>query len=542
MNIIICDNYEELSKKAADIVAAQIKLKPDCILGLATGSTPLGLYENLVKMNKSGEISFSKVTSFNLDEYYPISGDNDQSYRYFMNKNLFSQIDINPKNTFIPNGEATNPAKECEEYDKKIFEYGGIDLQILGIGQNGHIGFNEPNTNLNSNTHLTELTESTIEANSRFFASSDEVPTHALTMGISSILKSKKIILLANGKAKRKVVSALLDSGINTGIPATMLKVHSDVTLICDKEAYPGMYLGVDIGGTDIKFGVIDLDNKLVYSDKIHTPLDLDDRGIMKAIADKCKDIISEYPIAGIGVGTPGEINKKKGTVNAANLPFKNSPIISYLREEIDLPIHLENDACCAAIGEAYEGVRAKNMFMVTLGTGIGGGIVIDGKIYSGSMGNAGEIGHICIDPDGMECACGHTGCWECYGSVSALIKQTKAAADENPDSILSQVIKEKGKITGKTVFTALDKGCPVAKSVFDKYIAYLSIGIRNIIVTFDPDTVVIGGGISKEGERLLNPIKERVKSDVPVQISVLQGHAGAIGAALIPKMKDKSK
>ncbi len=542
MNIIVCDNYEELSKKAADIVAAQVKLKPDCILGLATGSTPLGLYENLVKMNNSGEISFKKVTSFNLDEYYPISADNDQSYRYFMNKNLFSKIDIIPENTFVPNGEANDPATECMEYDKKILEYGGIDLQILGIGQNGHIGFNEPDVNLNSHTHLTELTESTIAANSRFFASPEDVPTHALTMGIASILKSRKIILLANGKAKRKVVSALLDSGINTSIPATMLKVHNDVTLICDREAYPGMYLGVDIGGTDIKFGVIDLDNKLVFSDKIHTPKDADDKGIMSVIAQKCKEIIKQYPIAGIGVGTPGEINKKKGTVNAANLPFKNSPIIEYLRKDIDLPIYLENDACCAAIGEAYEGVRAKNMFMVTLGTGIGGGIVIDSKIYSGSMGNAGEIGHICIDPDGIQCACGHIGCWETYGSVSALIKQTKAAAEENPDSILSSLIKEKGKITGKTVFTAMDMGCPVAKKVFDKYILYLSIGIRNIIVTFDPDTVVIGGGISKEGERLINPIKEWVKSEVPIKISVLQGHAGAIGAALLPKLKDKSK
>ncbi len=540
MNIIVCNNYEELSKKAAEIVATQVKEKPNCILGLATGSTPIGLYENLCQMYSSGELDFEQVTSFNLDEYYPISPSNDQSYRYFMNKNLFSKINIKPENTFVPNGEATDAASECSEYDKKIQEYGGIDLQILGIGQNGHIAFNEPAQALDAYTHLTGLTKSTIEANSRFFEKEEDVPTHALTMGIASIMQAKKIILLANGKSKRAVVSALLNSDIDTNIPATMLKVHNDVTLICDRDAYPGMYLGVDIGGTDVKFGVINYKNELMYSETIHTPKNTDDRSIMKAISNKCQAIIAEYPIAGIGVGTPGEISYKAGTVTATNLPFDNSPIIDYLKEDIDLPIYLENDACCAAIGEAYEGVRAKNMFMVTLGTGIGGGIVIDSKIYSGSMGNAGEIGHICIDLDGLECSCGDKGCWEAYASVTALISQTKAAANENPNSILSKIIAEKGKVSGKTVFDAMDQGCPVAQKVFEQYISYLAIGIKNIIMTFDPDTVVIGGGISKEGDRLLNPIKEKIKSDIPIQISILQGKSGAIGAALLPKLKEQ--
>lgn len=239
MNIIICDNYEELSLKAAEIVASLVNSKPDCILGLATGSTPIGLYENLCKMNKSGEVDFEKVTSFNLDEYYPISPENDQSYRFFMNKHLFSKININIDNTFVPNGEAKDPERECREYDHKIKNSGGIDLQILGIGQNGHIGFNEPDDTLNADTHLTGLTESTIEANSRFFEKPKDVPTKALTMGIASILSAKKIILLANGKSKKEVVASLLNSDITTNIPATILKVHPDVTLICDREAYP---------------------------------------------------------------------------------------------------------------------------------------------------------------------------------------------------------------------------------------------------------------------------------------------------------------
>ena len=226
MRIIVCKNYEELSEKAANIVASQLTLKPDSVIGLATGSTPLGMYSKLAEMNKSGEIDFSDVISFNLDEYYPIKKDNSQSYDKFMKDNLFSKINIKPENTHIPNGEATDPIKECDEYERLIKENGGIDLQILGIGQNGHIGFNEPDASLSSRTHLTNLTENTIKANSRFFASSDEVPRQALTMGIATILKARKIILLANGANKSRVVSELLNDGINTSVSATLLKTH----------------------------------------------------------------------------------------------------------------------------------------------------------------------------------------------------------------------------------------------------------------------------------------------------------------------------
>lgn len=238
MRIILCDNYEEVSMQAAKLVASQVTLKPDSVLGFATGSTPIGLYKNLIEMYNNKDIDFSQVTGFNLDEYYPISAENSQSYHYFMKTNLFDHINI--KNTFIPDGETKDPESSCSKYEEMITSYGGIDLQILGIGQNGHIGFNEPDENLITSTHLTKLTESTISANSRFFDDIKEVPTHAITMGIATILKSKKIMLLANGKNKHAVVKELLTENISTNNPATMLKVHPDVVLIVDKEAYNG--------------------------------------------------------------------------------------------------------------------------------------------------------------------------------------------------------------------------------------------------------------------------------------------------------------
>ena len=240
MRVIVCENYDEVSAQAAKIIASQIILKPDCVLGLATGSTPIGTYQKLIEMNKSGYIDFSEITTFNLDEYYPIKQSNDQSYNYFMKENLFNHINIDQNKTFIPNGEAIDAELECEQYEKKIFEHGGVDLQVLGIGQNGHIGFNEPSENLKSKTHITELTEDTIDANARFFTSRDEVPTKALTMGISTILSAKTIIILASGKGKHDVVKELVTEYINTQLPASILKVHSAVVLICDKAAFEG--------------------------------------------------------------------------------------------------------------------------------------------------------------------------------------------------------------------------------------------------------------------------------------------------------------
>lgn len=240
MKLILCDSYEEMSTVAARIVASQMILKPDSVLGLATGSTPVGMYHKLGEMNKNGEIDFSEAVSFNLDEYYKISPDNDQSYHYFMEEQLFSRINIKPENTHILDGLAEDPEAECEAFEALIDQYGGIDLQILGIGRNGHIGFNEPDDALITGTHLTSLTDSTIEANSIYFENIDDMPRYALTMGIGSIFKAKKIILMANGKAKHDAISQLMNDKITTSLPASLLKVHPDVILICDKEAYAG--------------------------------------------------------------------------------------------------------------------------------------------------------------------------------------------------------------------------------------------------------------------------------------------------------------
>lgn len=240
MRVIVCEDYEQLSKAGARIFAAQMTLKPDSVLGLATGSTPLGLYGELVRMYKTGEIDFSGVTTFNLDEYYPISHENEQSYRYFMDKNLFSQVNIDPARTHIPNGLTEDAAAECAAYEKAVREAGGVDLQLLGIGQNGHIGFNEPDGSLTTVTHITALTENTIEANARFFAKRADVPAHALTMGMRTILSARKIVLLASGANKYEAVQHMLNEEITTDVPATLLKVHPDTVLICDRAAYGG--------------------------------------------------------------------------------------------------------------------------------------------------------------------------------------------------------------------------------------------------------------------------------------------------------------
>lgn len=538
MRVIICNDYDEMSKKAAKLVASQMTLKPDCVLGLATGSTPIGLYDNLVEMNKRGEIDFSDVTTFNLDEYYPLSPENDQSYRYFMNHHLFDRVNIDKSRTHVPNGLAEDPNAECAAYEEMITAHGGIDLQILGIGQNGHIGFNEPDNNLNSVTHLTDLTDNTIEANSRFFERKEDVPRQALTMGIASILKSRKIILLASGRTKYKVVRELLNDGINTSVPATMLKVHPDVVLICDKEAYSDMYLGVDIGGTSVKLGVIDGNNNIIYKDSIPTHKDKPAKSIIEDISAACCDIAKRYPVSSIGIGTPGLINFETGTVSAANLPFDDAPIVEWMKELTGLPVFINNDANCAALAEAIagEGSNENNVVMVTLGTGIGGGIIINKKIYAGKTGDAGEIGHMCIEANGKPCGCGSSGCWEKYASVSALIEQTEDAAENNPKSILAEVIKEDGLVDGTTIFKALAKGCPVAEKVFDAYTTYLAAGIKSIDYIFRPGLILIGGGISVEGDTLLKPVIEKVGSDVPIKVSRLQNDAGIIGAALLGK------
>lgn len=237
MRIIVVDNYEEMSIEAARIMASCVTLKPDSVLGLATGSTPLGMYSQLINIYNRKEVNFEHVKSFNLDEYYGLNKDNEQSYNYYMNENFFKHINIKPENINIPNGAAENIEEECISYEKKIKEAGGIDIQVLGIGVNGHIGFNEPDVKFEAETHLVQLDEQTIESNARFFESREEVPTSAISMGIKTIMHSKKILLLANGKSKAEAINKALNGKITPDVPASILQLHLDVTVILDKEA-----------------------------------------------------------------------------------------------------------------------------------------------------------------------------------------------------------------------------------------------------------------------------------------------------------------
>jgi glucosamine-6-phosphate deaminase len=232
MRIIKAKDYADMSRKAANIIAAQVILKPDCVLGLATGSSPLGTYAYLADKCKSEGLDFSSVTSVNLDEYVGLDGTNDQSYRYFMNTNLFSKINIDINKTYVPNGCAQDLVSEGLAYDELIASLGGIDLQLLGIGLDGHIGFNEPEEFFTAETHPVSLDESTIEANARFFASKDEVPTKAITMGMKSIMQAKSILLIANGAKKWDILQKALYGKITPFVPASILQLHPDVTVV----------------------------------------------------------------------------------------------------------------------------------------------------------------------------------------------------------------------------------------------------------------------------------------------------------------------
>lgn len=233
MNIIV-GSEQEIAEKIAWQYVELLRQKPDAVLGLATGSTPLRLYRQLVKLCSEGEISFKRVRSFNLDEYIGLNEGHEQSYRYFINHNLFEGIDIDPANTRVPNGMDT---KNCESYDDEIIAAGGIDLQLLGIGIDGHIGFNEPGTPFESRTHVVELEQSTRLANSRFFSSLDEVPTHAVTMGIQTVMNARRIILMATGESKAKIVKAFIEGPVCEEVPASVLRLHPRATVYLDEKA-----------------------------------------------------------------------------------------------------------------------------------------------------------------------------------------------------------------------------------------------------------------------------------------------------------------
>lgn len=237
IKLIKAKDYADMSKKAANIIASVMTLKEDAVLGLATGSTPIGTYDNLVEKYNNGEIDFSKVKTVNLDEYVGLDGNHNQSYRYFMNEHLFSRVNIDLKNTNVPNGKDEDAKKECARYHAVIKSMHGVDLQLLGIGNNGHIGFNEPCDKFILNTHKVTLTESTIKANSRLFDSIDEVPHFAYTMGIGEIMEAKSVLILASGKAKAPIIKELLEGEVNPMVPASILKVHPNCILIADEEA-----------------------------------------------------------------------------------------------------------------------------------------------------------------------------------------------------------------------------------------------------------------------------------------------------------------
>ena len=237
MRVYCAADYNHASRVAANIISAQVIMKPDCVLGLATGSTPVGTYEELISRYEQGDLDFSRVHSINLDEYRGLAGDNDQSYRYFMNTHLFDSINIDKKNTYVPDGLEPDSEKACRDYEEIIKAHGGVDLQILGLGHNGHIGFNEPGSTFEKETHCVTLSETTRQANARFFSSMDEVPTEAYTMGIGSIMQAKKIVVIVTGEGKREIVKKAFLGPITPEVQASVLQLHNDVILVGDEAA-----------------------------------------------------------------------------------------------------------------------------------------------------------------------------------------------------------------------------------------------------------------------------------------------------------------
>lgn len=237
MRIIKTNDYQELSRKAANIISAQVIIKPNCVLGLATGSSPIGTYKQLIDWYNKGDIDFSQVKTINLDEYKGLAPDNEQSYYYFMYENFFKHINIDLRNVHIPNGLEKDSKLECERYNQVISSLGGVDLQLLGLGNNGHIGFNEPDEIFKSNTHCVALSHSTINANSRFFQNYDDIPMYAYTMGIKSIMQANKIVVIVSGKGKAQILKDVIEGPITPSVPASILQIHKDVTIIADEDA-----------------------------------------------------------------------------------------------------------------------------------------------------------------------------------------------------------------------------------------------------------------------------------------------------------------
>ena len=237
MRIYRAKDYKDMSRKAANIISAQIIMKPNCVLGLATGSSPIGTYKQLIDWYNKGDLDFAEVKTINLDEYKGLTRDNVQSYAYFMNENLFKHVNIDIHNTHLPNGMAADDEEECRRYNSIIHSMGGIDLQLLGLGHNGHIGFNEPDEAFEKETHLIALTQSTIDANSRLFDNPEDVPRYAYTMGIKTIMQAKKILVVVSGEDKSEIVAKALFGPVTPEVPASILQMHNDVTIVGDEAA-----------------------------------------------------------------------------------------------------------------------------------------------------------------------------------------------------------------------------------------------------------------------------------------------------------------
>lgn len=237
MRIYKATDYTDMSRKAANVISAQVIMKPDCVLGLATGSSPIGTYKQLIEWYGKGDLDFSEVRSVNLDEYKGLDKENDQSYFYFMNNNFFKHVNINLDHTNVPDGTEPDSEKECSRYEDVIKSLGGVDLQLLGLGHNGHIGFNEPDDEFAKTTHCVDLQPSTIEANKRFFASIDDVPKQAYSMGIGTIMRAKKILLIVSGEEKADILKAVLFGPITPRVPGSVLQLHNDVVVVADEAA-----------------------------------------------------------------------------------------------------------------------------------------------------------------------------------------------------------------------------------------------------------------------------------------------------------------
>lgn len=307
-------------------------------------------------------------------------------------------------------------------------------------------------------------------------------------------------------------------------------------------------YIGIDIGGMSIACGITDEKFNIIYKDSTPTRAEKPGEEIVADIICLVKKVMDkvnakETDIKSIGIGAPGMLDRENGViVRSSNINFRNTKIRELINQQINVPVYVDNDANCAALGEAVSGSTKSvdNSVMITLGTGVGGGVILNKKIYGGFNGHGGELGHTVIVYDGEQCGCGRKGCWERYASVTALIGQTKKAIEENPDSILAKSVD--GEVNGKTAFDAMRAGCPVGKKVVEQYAKYVAVGITDIINILMPQMIAIGGGISKEGDTLIKPILEEVtinmykKMAVPCEIvtAILGNDAGIIGAAAL--------